>query len=45
MESKAKLFSEQEKLFKERTGKDFTTLYQKYVMTLKKQRTYLLTHL
>jgi RNA polymerase sigma-70 factor (ECF subfamily) len=30
MESKAKLFSEQEKLFKERTGKDFTTLYQKY---------------
>lgn len=30
MESKAKLFSEQEQLFKERTGKDFTTLYQKY---------------
>lgn len=30
MESKAKLFSEQEKIFKERTGKDFTTLYQKY---------------
>ncbi len=30
MESKAKLFSEQEKLFKERTGKDFSTLYSKY---------------
>lgn len=30
MESKAKLFSEQEKLFKERTGKDFSTLYTKY---------------
>lgn len=30
MESEAKLFSEQEKLFKERTGKDFTSLYQKY---------------
>jgi RNA polymerase sigma-70 factor (ECF subfamily) len=30
MESKAILFSEKEKLFKERTGKDFTTLYQKY---------------
>lgn len=30
MESEVKLFSEQEKLFKERTGKDFTTLYQKY---------------
>ena len=29
MESK-KMFSEQEKLFKERTGKDFTTLYTKY---------------
>ena len=25
-----KMFAEQEKLFKERTGKDFTTLYQKY---------------
>ncbi len=30
MESKAKLFSEQEILFKERTGKDFSTLYTKY---------------
>jgi len=30
MESKMKLFSEQEKLFKERTGKDFSTLYTKY---------------
>lgn len=30
MESKAILFSEKEKLFKERTGKDFTTLYKKY---------------
>ena len=30
MESKAIMFSEKEKLFKERTGKDFTTLYQKY---------------
>jgi len=30
MESKAKLFSEQERLFKERTGKDFSTLYTKY---------------
>ena len=30
MESQAILFSEKEKLFKERTGKDFTTLYQKY---------------
>ena len=30
MESKAKLFSEQEQLFKERTGKDFSTLYTKY---------------
>ena len=30
METQAKLFSEQEKLFKERTGKDFTSLYQKY---------------
>jgi len=29
MESKA-LFSDQEKIFKERTGKDFTTLYSKY---------------
>lgn len=25
-----KMFAEQEKLFKERTGKDFSTLYQKY---------------
>jgi RNA polymerase sigma-70 factor, ECF subfamily len=30
MESKVTLFSEQEKVFKERTGKDFSTLYQKY---------------
>jgi RNA polymerase sigma-70 factor (ECF subfamily) len=30
MESKAILFSEQEKIFKERTGKDFSTLYKKY---------------
>ena len=30
MESKAILFSEQEKLFRERTGKDFSTLYTKY---------------
>jgi RNA polymerase sigma-70 factor (ECF subfamily) len=30
MEAEVKLFSEQEKLFKERTGKDFTILYQKY---------------
>lgn len=30
MESKAILFSEQEKLFRERTGKDFSTLYKKY---------------
>lgn len=31
MESKATiLFSEQEKIFRERTGKDFSTLYQKY---------------
>lgn len=30
MESKAILFSEKEKLFKERTGKEFTQLYQKY---------------
>jgi len=30
MESKAILFSEQEKIFRERTGKDFSTLYQKY---------------
>lgn len=30
MESKAVLFSEKEKLFKERTGKEFTTLYSKY---------------
>ena len=30
MESKAILFSEQEKLFKERTGKDFNSLYIKY---------------
>lgn len=30
MESKAILFSEQEKLFKERTGKDFNSLYTKY---------------
>lgn len=30
MESKALLFSEQEKVFKERTGKDFSSLYTKY---------------
>ncbi len=30
MDSKAILFSEKEKLFRERTGKDFTTLYKKY---------------
>lgn len=30
MESKAILFSEQEKVFRERTGKDFSTLYTKY---------------
>jgi RNA polymerase sigma-70 factor (ECF subfamily) len=30
MESKAIMFSEKEKLFKERTGKEFTTLYSKY---------------
>lgn len=30
MQSKAILFSEKEKLFKERTGKEFTTLYNKY---------------
>jgi RNA polymerase sigma-70 factor (ECF subfamily) len=30
MESKAILFSDQEKLFRERTGKDFSTLYTKY---------------
>lgn len=30
MESKTKLFSEQEKIFKERTGKDFNSLYTKY---------------
>lgn len=30
MESKAILFSEQEKIFRERTGKDFSTLYTKY---------------
>ena len=30
MESKAMLFSEQEKIFKERTGKDFSSLYTKY---------------
>ncbi len=30
MESKAILFSEQEKVFKERTGKDFSSLYKKY---------------
>lgn len=28
--SKVSVFSEQEKIFKERTGKDFSTLYQKY---------------
>lgn len=30
MELKAIMFSEKEKLFKERTGKDFTELYKKY---------------
>jgi len=30
MELNNKLFVEQEKIFKERTGKDFSTLYQKY---------------
>lgn len=30
MELSKSLFSEQEKIFKERTGKDFATLYQKY---------------
>ena len=30
MELSKTLFSEQEKIFKERTGKDFATLYQKY---------------
>jgi RNA polymerase sigma factor (sigma-70 family) len=30
MESKAIMFSEKERLFKERTGKEFTTLYSKY---------------
>lgn len=30
MESKAILFSEQEKVFRERTGKDFSSLYNKY---------------
>lgn len=30
MQSKAILFSEQEKVFKERTGKDFSSLYTKY---------------
>jgi RNA polymerase sigma-70 factor (ECF subfamily) len=30
MESKVVLFSEQEKIFRERTGKDFSTLYTKY---------------
>jgi RNA polymerase sigma-70 factor (ECF subfamily) len=30
MESKAIMFSEQEKIFKERTGKDFNSLYIKY---------------
>lgn len=30
MESKSILFSEQEKIFRERTGKDFSTLYTKY---------------
>jgi RNA polymerase sigma-70 factor (ECF subfamily) len=30
MELNMSLFSEQEKIFKERTGKDFATLYQKY---------------
>jgi RNA polymerase sigma-70 factor (ECF subfamily) len=30
MESNAIMFTEKEKLFKERTGKDFTSLYEKY---------------
>lgn len=30
MESKVILFNEQEKVFRERTGKDFSTLYKKY---------------
>jgi RNA polymerase sigma-70 factor (ECF subfamily) len=30
MNSKAILFSEQEKMFRERTGKDFSSLYKKY---------------
>lgn len=30
MESKSIMFNEQEKVFKERTGKDFSTLYSKY---------------
>lgn len=30
MESKAILFSDQEKIFREKTGKDFSTLYKKY---------------
>lgn len=30
MESKARLFTEQEKTFRERTGKDFTFFYKKY---------------
>lgn len=30
MESRAILFNEQEKIFKEKTGKDFSTLYKKY---------------
>lgn len=30
MESKAILFSDQEKVFRERTGKDFSSLYKKY---------------
>jgi RNA polymerase sigma factor (sigma-70 family) len=30
MESKAIMFSEKEQIFKQRTGKDFTTLYKKY---------------
>ena len=30
MESKAILFNEQEKVFRERTGKDFSTVYKKY---------------
>ena len=30
MEFKSTLFSEQEKTFKERTGKNFSTLYEKY---------------